>query len=301
MIYTVTLNPALDCVMFLEDLKVGGLNRASSQEIFAGGKGINVSYILNELEVDNTALGFVAGFTGVALEHQLKSQGISTDFVHLSSGLTRINVKIESGTETEINGTGAVASYDEQALLLDKLSHAKAGDYVVLAGSIPGGMDADIYRQIVAQLAPKGVRCVVDSSAALLLPTLEHGPFIIKPNRYELGEIFNTVIRDMKQVISYGKKLHEMGAANVCISLDRDGCVLINREGVFHVAAPCGEVINSVGAGDSFLAGLLAGYIRHNDWNEALRLGIAAGSATAFSRGLATGSEITALLNKISV
>ena len=288
MIYTVTFNPALDYVVFLDDLKLGDVNRSTRESIFYGGKGINVSTILNTLGLETTALGFIAGFTGKAIEDGLASQGIHTDFIHLPEGNSRINVKVKHGDET-ING------------LFAKLDTLTKEDILVLAGSIPNTLPEDIYEKILARLESKGIRIVVDATKDLLLNVLKYHPFLIKPNNHELGEMFGTVCKTDEDIVHYAKKLQEMGAVNVLISMAGDGAILITEDGQnIRMGTPKGKVVNSVGAGDSMVAGFVAGYLRGGSYEEALKSGTAAGSATAFSEGLASLEMYEKMLKQIS-
>lgn len=289
MIYTVTFNPALDYIVFLDDMKLGDINRATRESIFYGGKGINVSTILNTLGLETTALGFVAGFTGKAIEEGLASLGIHTDFIHLPEGNSRINVKVKHGDETEINGQGPVITDEAIEALFAKLDTLTEDDILVLAGSIPNTLPEDIYEKILARLEEKRIRIAVDATKDLLLNVLKYHPFLIKPNNHELGEMFHTVCKTKDDIEHYAKELLKMGARNVLISMAGDGAILITEEGeTIQMGTPKGKVINSVGAGDSMVAGFLAGYLKNGSYEEALKTGTAAGSATAFSEGLAS-------------
>ena len=289
MIYTVTFNPALDYIVFLDDMKLGDINRATRESIFYGGKGINVSTILNTLGLETTALGFVAGFTGKAIEEGLASLGIHTDFIHLPEGNSRINVKVKHEDETEINGQGPVITDEAIEALFAKLDTLTEDDILVLAGSIPNTLPEDIYEKILARLEEKRIRIAVDATKDLLLNVLKYHPFLIKPNNHELGEMFHTVCKTKDDIEHYAKELQKMGARNVLISMAGDGAILITEEGeTIQMGTPKGKVINSVGAGDSMVAGFLAGYLKNGSYEEALKTGTAAGSATAFSEGLAS-------------
>ena len=289
MIYTVTFNPALDYVVFLDDLKLGDVNRSTRESIFYGGKGINVSTILNTLGLETTALGFVAGFTGKAIEDGLAAQGIHTDFIHLPEGNSRINVKVKHGDETEINGQGPVITEEAINELFAKLATLTKEDILVLAGSI------------LARLESKGIRVVVDATKDLLLNVLKYHPFLIKPNNHELGEMFGTVCKTDEDIVHYAKKLQEKGAVNVLISMAGDGAILITEDGQnIKMGTPKGKVVNSVGAGDSMVAGFITGYIRGGNYEEALKSGTAAGSATAFSEGLASLEMYEKMLKQIT-
>ena len=299
MIYTVTFNPALDYVVFLDDLKLGDVNRSTRESIFYGGKGINVSTILNTLGLETTALGFIAGFTGKAIEDGLASQGIHTDFIHLPEGNSRINVKVKHGDETEINGQGPVITDEAINGLFAKLDTLTKEDILVLAGSIPNTLPEDIYEKILARLESKGIRIVVDATKDLLLNVLKYHPFLIKPNNHELGEMFGTVCKTDEDIIHYAKKLQEMGAVNVLISMAGDGAILLDEHGkVYQGIPPKGEVLNSVGAGDSMVAGFVTGYLNTGDYEKAFELGIATGSASAFEYWLAEKEDVVKLLKK---
>ncbi|WP_440321637.1 1-phosphofructokinase [Laedolimicola sp.] len=296
MIYTVTFNPAWDYVVFLDSLVPGEINRAKHESIVWGGKGINVSGILRELGAESTALGFVAGFTGQALEAGIEARGIHTDFIRLPEGNTRINVKVKHGEETEINGQGPVIT--EQAIreLYEKLDRLEQGDTLVLAGSIPGCLPADTYERILERLMGRGIRMVVDASGDLLLNVVKYHPFLIKPNHHELGEMFHTECSTPEEIAHYAGELQKLGAENVLVSMAGDGAFLLTAEGTTcQIGTPKGTVVNSVGAGDSMVAGFLAGFDRSGSYEEALKLGTAAGSATAFSEGLADAAAIEAL------
>lgn len=300
MIYTVTFNPALDYVVGVEHLTLGEVNRTTKEAIYYGGKGINVSAVLKELKVESIALGFVAGFTGDAIERGVKEMGIVTDFIHLKEGMSRINIKIKSDQESEINGQGPEITKEAIELLFDKLDQLKEGDSLVLAGSIPKTLPSDIYERIMERLQEKKIRVIVDATKDLLLNVLKYKPFLIKPNNHELGEMFGVILKTNEEIISYGKKLQDMGARNVLISMAGDGSILIDETGnVYQMGVPAGKVKNSVGAGDSMVAGFLAGYAETNNYEEALKLGTATGSATAFSEGLATYETIMELRRQL--
>lgn len=299
MIYTVTFNPALDYVVRMDALALGQVNRTASEDVQLGGKGINVSWVLRELGHENVALGFVAGFTGKAIEDGLAAKGVATDFIHLPAGLTRINVKLKAGEETEINGKGPDISAEALEELLCKLDALGEGDVLVLAGSIPASMPSDVYESILARLEGKKVLCAVDATRDLLVNVLKYKPFLIKPNNHELGEIFGRVLTTDEEIRECAEKLQQQGARNVLVSMAGDGAMLLDENGGCHrLAAYKGKAKNSVGAGDSMVAGFLAGYLDTGDYAHALRVGSAAGSATAFSDVLATRPEIEALLNQ---
>ncbi len=299
MIYTVTFNPAIDYIVHTGTMQVGQVNRSQGEELYFGGKGINVSFVLHELGLPSKALGFVAGFTGAAIEAGIQEQGIATDFVHLDSGFSRINVKIKSGEETELNGQGPNISEAAVAELFEKLNQLQDGDVLILAGSIPNTMPTDSYEKILAHLSDKNIKVVVDATKDLLLKVLPYHPFLIKPNNHELGELFGVTLHSIEEIATYAKKLQEMGAQNVLISMAGDGALLIDETGKQHVCGVCkGTVKNSVGAGDSMVAGFVAGSM-HGDYEAALKLGTAAGGATAFSEGLAQRAEIERLLQQL--
>lgn len=298
MIYTVTFNPSLDYVVAVEDFAVGKVNRASSTEkILPGGKGINVSIVLTNLGIDNKAIGFTAGFTGEVLKNLLRERNINYDFVSLDEGTTRINVKLKIGMETEINCQGPAVKEQFIGTLYEKLDYLDEDDYLVLAGSIPDTMPKSVYMDIIDRMKYNKSRVIVDATGELLLNVLPYRPFLIKPNITELGMLFDVEIKDREDVIYYGKKLMEKGAKNVLVSMAAEGAVLLAEDGgIYQKKAPEGIVKNSVGAGDSMLAGFLAGYIETNDYEKALSMGICAGSASAFSEELATKEEIMNLL-----
>ncbi len=299
MIYTVTLNPALDYVVRIGELTSGTVNRSSGEDLRIGGKGINVSIVLNELGFSSTATGFIAGFTGEAIEKGVKEKGIASDFVHLKNGFSRINVKIKTELETELNGKGPSINESEITELFCKLDCLTEGDTLVLAGSIPSTLSCDIYEQILKRIAGKSVRVVVDCSGEALLRVLKYHPFLVKPNHHELGEMFGVTLHNIEDIIAYAMKLKEMGALNVLISMAGDGAVLIDQNGIRHICSACkGSVRNSVGAGDSMVAGFIAG-IETGDYSYALKLGTASGGATAFSDDLAKKEDIFRLLAQL--
>ena len=297
MIYTVTFNPALDYVVKVDNFCTGGINRVYQENVFFGGKGINVSVVLKELGLTSTALGFTAGFTGEAIENGLKEQGITADFIRLAEGMSRINVKMKSQNETEINGQGPNIPQEALDALFEKLSRLEEGDVLILAGSSPNTLPEDVYEQIMAKLDGKGILIAVDATKDLLLNVLKYHPFLIKPNNHELGEMFGVTLETDEDIVFYAKKLQEQGANNVLISMAGDGAILITAEGAVHkIGVPKGTVVNSVGAGDSMVAGFMAGYLTTGDYGVALKLGTASGSATAFSEGLAVKEDIDRLL-----
>lgn len=299
MIYTVTFNPALDYVVRLPAFEPGAVNRTESEDIQLGGKGINVSCVLGQLGFKSVALGFVAGFTGEAVEAGLARRGVSADFIRLPEGLTRINVKIKASVETEINGQGPAIPAGALEELFRKLDRLAAGDVLVLAGSIPASLPSDIYQRILERLAPKGVLCAVDATGELLVKVLPYKPFLIKPNNHELGEIFGRTLSTDEEIVECARLLQQKGARNVLVSMAGDGALLLDEGGNVHrLEAFKGKVKNSVGAGDSMVAGFVAGWLEKGDYAWALRLGSACGSATAFSDTLATRTEIESLLNR---
>lgn len=299
MIYTVTFNPAVDYIVHSEELRVGFVNRSKREEIYFGGKGINVSMVLQELGMKSKALGFVAGFTGEAIEKGVQAAGIETDFVHLEQGNSRINVKIKSGSETDLNGQGPEIPKEAVEAFFEKLKAVQDGDIVVLAGSIPDTLPSDMYQKILEYLKDKNIRTVVDATKDLLLNVLKYKPFLVKPNNLELEEMFDVKLSSIEDVLRYAQKLKEMGAVNVLVSMAGDGAVLLDEHGEGHICGVCkGQVKNSVGAGDSMVAGFIAG-CEQGDYEYALKLGTAAGGATAFSDGLAQKELVYSLLKQL--
>ncbi len=299
MVYTVTFNPAIDYVVQADDITVGSVNRTRSEKIYFGGKGINVSMVLAELGVKSKALGFVAGFTGEAIEKGVLKSGIEADFVRLEKGFSRINVKIKSECETELNGQGPIIGDNALNELFAKLDDISDGDTIVLAGSIPKSMPSDIYERILERLQGKKIKAVVDATKDLLLNVLKYKPYLIKPNNHELGEMFGVTLKTIDEIAEYAKRLKNMGAQNVLISMAGDGALLIDENGRTHICGVCrGAVKNSVGAGDSMVAGFIAGSA-DGDYEYALKLGTAAGGATAFSEGLAKKELIYELLEQL--
>lgn len=299
-VYTVTFNPSLDYIVSVKDFALGKTNRTSEEQMLAGGKGINVSTVLKNLDVPNVALGFTAGFTGKEIVRMARKSGIRCSFITLEEGVSRINVKMKDFEGTEINGKGPVISKEAVEKLMEQLKRLRAGDILVLAGSIPESMDNSIYREIMSELSGKGIEFVVDATKDLLLNVLEYHPFLIKPNNHELGEIFGVELTTREQVVPYAKKLQEMGARNVLVSMAGEGAVLLGeRQQIFMLPAPKGKVANAVGAGDSMVAGFLAGWIEKQDSYHAFKMGVAAGSASAFSEALATKEEIQRVYNSI--
>lgn len=302
MIYTVTFNPSLDYIVRLDTFTAGEINRVNYEQVLGGGKGINVSIVLGNLGHESTALGFTAGFTGEEIKRQLDGFGVKHDFVQLPEGFTRINVKVKAENETEINGQGPDISEAKREELFDKLDKLQEGDTLVLAGSIPKTLPDDIYEKIMARLEGRGIRIVVDAEKKLLLNVLKYHPFLIKPNNHELGDMFGVKLTTDEEIIAYAKKLQEKGAQNVLISMAGDGAILLTADGQsFKCPAPKGKLVNSVGAGDSMVAGFITGYMESNgDFETAFHMGVATGSASAFSENLATRPEVEALLKTIA-
>lgn len=299
MVYTVTFNPAIDYVVHIKDVILGATNRSEGEEMYFGGKGINVSIVLRELGTDSKALGFIAGFTGEAIEKGLAGMGINTDFVRLGTGNSRINVKIKSGEETELNGQGPDIDFKAIEALFEKLDCLTDGDSLILAGSIPSSLPSDIYERILERLSGKKIRVAVDATKDLLLNVLKYKPFLIKPNNHELGEMFGVELKTDEDIEIYARRLQDMGAVNVLVSMAGDGAMLIDEFGRTHRCGVCkGTVKNSVGAGDSMVAGFMAGAL-NGDYEYALKLGTAAGGATAFSDGLAAKEKILELMEML--
>lgn len=302
MIYTVTLNPSIDYIIETDKFKIGEVNRANKEELYPGGKGINVSLMLNELQVENTALGFLGGFIGEYIENTLASNGVNTEFIKLEKGFSRINLKIKNEVETEINGKGPHISEDNLQLLYKKIEKLKDEDILVLCGSIPKSLSNTLYQDIISMAAKKNVKVIVDATSNLLLNTLKYNPFLIKPNIHELEEIFDTKIDCIDSTIFYATKLKDMGAENVLISMGKDGALLIDSKGKIYLSnAPYGDVVNTVGSGDSMVAGFISGYLKTKDYKEALKLGASCGSATAFSSGIGENKLIDTLKNEIEI
>ena len=300
MIYTITFNPALDYIVKMDEFNLGNVNRSNNEFVYAGGKGINVSIVLNNLEVKSKALGFIAGFTGEEIERRVRDFGCDTEFIKLKEGMSRINVKIKADVESEINGGGPDISSEALEELYKKLDTLTVGDILVLAGSIPKTMPTDVYERIMERLQEKDVKFIVDTTGESLLKVLKYNPFLIKPNHHELGELFGVKLNNKEEVIEYAKKLKDMGAQNVIISMAGDGAVLIDSNGgVTTSNVPKGVVKNSVGAGDSMVAGFIAGYLNSGKIEDGFKLGVATGSASAFSEGLATKDYVYELLEQV--
>ena len=300
MIYTITFNPALDYISQVENFEVGKINRTKTEKILPGGKGLNVSIVLKNLEYNSTALGFIAGFTGDELKKQLEEYKINTDFIKVKKGITRINVKISSKEETDLNDKRHEKKKKDIQNLLDKIDKIKKDDIVILAGNVPKGINNNIYEIICVKLEKNGVTYIVDATKELLINVLKYKPFLIKPNKEELEETFKVKIKTKEDIVLYAKKLQLMGAKNVLVSLGGDGAILVTaEENVYFCEAPKGKVLNTVGAGDSMVAGFLAGYLKTQDYEYALKMGIATGSASAFSMNLATIKDVETLLRKM--
>lgn len=297
MIYTLTLNPSLDYTIVLDNFHIGKVNRTAEENLYPGGKGINVSIVLKRLGVESVALGFLAGFTGDEIERLAKGAGCSTDFIRLKDGYSRINVKIRMGKESEINARGPEITGEDMDALFGRLDGLAPEDLLVLAGSIPAGLPSDSYERILRRLKEKKVKAVVDAEKDLLVNALKYRPFLIKPNRDELGAIFGVKLKSGDEIIHYAKRLQKMGAENVLVSMAGDGAILAASDGrILRALPPSGKVVNSVGSGDSMVAGFLAGYLHTGDFENALKVGICAGSATAFSEWLAPPDRIEKLL-----
>lgn len=301
MIYTVTFNPSLDYVVQVEHFQGDTVNRTSEEHVYPGGKGNNVAVIASNLGMKSRALGFKAGFTGAAMEQMLQEFGCDTDFIALEEGVTRINVKVKSDDEFEINGQGPRIPDEKIRQLYEKLDALESGDVLVLSGSIPNTLPDDMYERIMERLAGTGVRISVDATKDLLMNVLKYHPFLIKPNNHELGEMFGVTLESDDEIAEYARKLQEMGARNVLVSMAGDGAILVTEDGsVLKQLPPAGEVVNSVGAGDSMVAGFLAGYLKTGSYEEALKLGTAAGSATAFTSWLADAGTVGELYKKLA-
>lgn len=301
-IYTVTFNPSLDYIVSVKDFRPGMTNRTSSELMLAGGKGINVSIVLGNLGIKSTALGFIAGFTGDEIVRRLHNGGINSEFIKINDGISRINIKLKSIDGTEINGQGPHIDSSHIEQLMNRLRRLESGDVLVLAGSIPAGISDNIYKDIMDMLKDKGVQIVVDATSRLLTNVLEYNPFFIKPNQHELGDIFNVTLNTQEEVIPYALELKKMGAVNVCVSMGGKGAILVADDGnVYKAKAPYGILKNSVGAGDSLVAGFLSGWIEKKDYEYAFRKGVATGSASAFSERLATNGEVNDLIGKVTI
>lgn len=300
MIYTVTFNPSLDYIASCDDFVLGQTNRTTKEIIYPGGKGINVSIVLRNLGQDSTALGFLAGFTGDEIKRLILKEGIKNEMIEVNNGFSRINIKLRSKQESELNGMGPLIDDESIKKLYQKLDNLNSDDILVLAGSIPSSMPSNIYSDIMDYLKDKNMKIVVDATKDLLLNVIPYKPFLIKPNNHELGELFNVELRTREEVIPYAKKLQELGARNVLVSLAGEGAVLVDENNGIHLSpAPKGKVINSVGAGDSMVAGFLYGYKTFNNYNEAFKYGLCTGSASAFSEQLAKLEEVKELYKNL--
>ena len=302
MIYTVTLNPSIDYVIKVDKLTTGNINRVNEEHVYPGGKGINVTRILKSLDNDNIALGFVSGFTGDYIINSLQELNLKSDFIKVKEGFTRINVKVKSEEETEINGQGPKISEEELNQFYKVIDKLVEGDILILSGSIPSCLDERLYESIMKKVEDRDIKVIVDATKNLLLNVLKYKPFLIKPNNHELAEMFNVELNSTEDVVFYARKLKEMGAQNVLISMGKDGALLVTEnDEIFASSVAKGEVVNSVGAGDSMVAGFIAGYLKSNSYEEALRLGAASGGATAFSSDLATREFIDKLVDEIKI
>lgn len=302
MVYTVTLNPSLDYIVTVDEFKLGMTNRTSSELMLPGGKGINVSIVLQNLGVENTALGFLAGFTGEQIEAMLKELEVKSDFIRISEGMSRINLKLKNIDGTEINGAGPKISQEDLEKLMKQMDHLQPGDILVLAGSIPSSLSPEMYQKILERLKKKEILSVVDATGSLLKNVLSYRPFLVKPNQHELGDLYGVVLSEKEEVVPYAKKLQEAGARNVLVSMGGKGAVLAAEDGkVYEADAPKGILRNSVGAGDSMVAGFLSGWLKYQSYEEAFRYGVGAGSASAFSDNLATKEEIEGIVKNVVI
>ena len=301
MICTVTFNPSLDYIVDVEDFKLGLTNRTSSELILPGGKGINVSIVLRNLGICNRALGFTAGFTGDEIIRRLQEMGVESDFIRIERGISRINLKLKSDEESEINGMGPDITGTNVELLFEQLNELKAGDILVLSGSIPSSIRSSIYKEIMERLQGRGIQIVVDAEKALLMEVLPLHPFLIKPNNHELEAMLGRTLSTKEEVLEGAKELQALGARNVLVSMAGDGAVLLTEDGAVYREGVCrGTVVNSVGAGDSMVAGFLAGYLKTGDYGYALKLGTASGGATAFSHGIGSREKIMELFTQLN-
>ena len=302
MVYTVTLNPSLDYIVTVDEFKLGMTNRTSSELMLPGGKGINVSIVLQNLGVENTALGFLAGFTGEQIEAMLKELEVKSDFIRISEGMSRINLKLKNIDGTEINGAGPKISQEDLEKLMKQMDHLQPGDILVLAGSIPSSLSPEMYQKILERLKKKEILSVVDATGSLLKNVLSYRPFLVKPNQHELGDLYGVVLSEKEEVVPYAKKLQEAGARNVLVSMGGKGAMLAAEDGkVYEADAPKGILRNSVGAGDSMVAGFLSGWLKYQSYEEAFRYGVGAGSASAFSDNLATKEEIEGIVKNVVI
>lgn len=301
MIYTVTLNPSLDYFVTVNDFALGKTNRTASEQILPGGKGLNVSMVLRNLGIENTALGFTAGFVGREIATRIAEMDIQAKLIMLAEGNSRINVKIKNIEGTEINGQGPAIASEYLKQLMDLVQGMRAGDYLVLAGNIPGSVPDSIYKDMMALVAGRGVEVVVDATGKLLMQVLPYKPFLIKPNNHELGELFGVELKNRADVIPYAMRLQEEGAQNVLVSMAGQGAVLVAENGqILEMDAPKGELKNAVGAGDSMVAGFLTGWLESQEYNHAFKMGVCTGSASAFSEAFATRGEVERLMKLYS-
>ena len=300
MIYTVTFNPALDYILELDKLEVGKIQKSKSELILPGGKGINVSIVLTNLEIGNVALGFKAGFVGEEIERLLRNMRVETDFIKIENSNSRINVKVSANEETAINANGPEITEEKVSELLEKLKNLNENDFLVLSGSIPKSLKDDVYEKICSTVRKKNVKIIVDATKNLLVQSLKYNPFLIKPNNEELGEIFDVDIHSKEDAYVYGRKLKEMGAKNVLVSMGKIGAVLIDENyNEYFVKSPEGKRVNTVGSGDSMVAGFIAGYLKYGDYEKALKMGVSAGTASALSKYLAKKEEIYNLFDNL--
>ncbi|QZY57450.1 1-phosphofructokinase [Crassaminicella profunda] len=300
MVYTVTFNPSIDYVVQVEGFQLGKVNRVNKGYKYPGGKGINVSRVLKNMNINSKALGFIGGFTGEYIKKYLEDEGIETDFITVKED-TRINIKLKSHEETEINGAGPPITEENIKTLLKKINKLTSKDYLVLAGNIQKSLSRDIYSKLQARCKTNKVKVVIDTAGEALIATLKNNPFLIKPNKEELKELFDAEINTKEEIVFYAKKLREMGAKNVIVSMAEDGALLICNEGIYDGSVPKGVVKNSVGAGDSLIAGFIASYLQKADMEEAFKWGIASGSATAFSLDLCKSEDVERLLDQVKI
>lgn len=301
MIYTITCNPSLDYIVSVEDFTLGKTNRTASEQMLPGGKGINVSTVLGNLGVENIALGFSAGFTGEEIRRRVQAQGVRAEWIPLASGNSRINLKLKNYDGTEINGMGPEVGPEDVEKLYAQIDRLQEGDMLVMAGSLPFGLPGGFYGELMQRLSGRKVLCIVDTAGRELLQVLKWRPFLIKPNRDELGELFGVSIRTRQEAIPYARKLQEMGAVNVLVSLSGEGAVLAGGDGaVYESPAPSGKLVNAVGAGDSMVAGFLAGWLSGKGCRHAFYMGLAAGSASAFSENLAEKKAVDLLMETLT-
>ncbi|PAE09143.1 1-phosphofructokinase [Terribacillus saccharophilus] len=298
--YTCTLNPSIDYIMHVDSFKAEDLNRATETAYFAGGKGINVSRLLKRLDVETTALGYIGGFTGAFIRETLENAGIEHQFIEINEP-TRVNVKLKSGGETEINGPGPSITTEQLALLFEQIKSLGKQDALVAAGNAPGSVPADIYARMADICEENGTRFIADTSSAALRDLIGKRMFLVKPNHHELGELFDTTISSIEDIVSYARKLHETGIENVIVSMGGEGAIFVNKDHAWKAQTPKGTVKNSVGAGDSMVAGFLAAYEKSGDYKQAFTYAVAAGSATAFSDDLGERQYIEELVSQVKL